>query len=66
MVIKIILEGLNMKYTYETDEYIKLLKEYYELEKMAFNSNDSKEYVLGKLEERSRKKKVNVFFSPNI
>lgn len=47
-----------MKYTYETDEYIKLLKEYYELEKMSFNSNDSKEYVLGKLEERSRKKKV--------
>ena len=46
-----------MKYTYLPTEYRNLQKEYYELEKLCFDKNDSKEYVLEKLEERSKNKR---------
>ena len=47
-----------MKYTYPTEEYRKRLFEYNELEKLSFSAEDSREYVIEKLEERSRKKRV--------
>ena len=47
-----------MKYTYSPEEYRKLQKEYYELEKIRFSPDDSKEYVLEKLEERSKNKRI--------
>ncbi|MBR0231617.1 MAG: hypothetical protein IJQ53_05270 [Clostridia bacterium] len=46
-----------MNYTYAPEHYAEILKEYYELEKLAFAPEDSREYVLQKLEERSAKKR---------
>ena len=47
-----------MKYTYPAEEYKKQLLAYNELEKMTFSPEDGREYVIGKLEERSVKKRV--------
>ena len=47
-----------MNYTYEPEEYAKLLGEYYELEKLAFSPDDGRETIIEKLEERSAKKRV--------
>ena len=47
-----------MKYTYPTSEYLKQLKTYNEFERLSFTPNDSKEYVLFNLEERSKKKRL--------
>lgn len=47
-----------MKYTYPIEEYRKRLLEYVELEKLSFSPEDSRGYVLEKLEERSKKKRV--------
>lgn len=47
-----------MTYTYPPEEYIRQLKAYNELEKMTFSPEDSREYILAKLEERSAKKRV--------
>lgn len=46
-----------MNYTYAPEQYAETLKEYFELEKLAFSPEDSREYVLAKLEERSAKKR---------
>ena len=46
-----------MKYTYPVSEYLKQLQAYNELEKLSFSPNDTKEYVLSKLEERSKSKR---------
>ena len=46
-----------MKYTYPVSEYLKQLQVYNELEKLSFSPNDTKEYVLSKLEERSKNKR---------
>ncbi len=47
-----------MNYTYPIEEYRRRLFEYVELEKLSFSPADSREYVLEKLEERSKKKRV--------
>ena len=47
-----------MKYTYPIEEYRKRLLEYNELEKLSFSPDDSRAFVLEKLEDRSRKKRV--------
>ena len=47
-----------MNYTYSPEEYADKLKEYYELEKLSFTPDDSRETILEKLEERSAKKRV--------
>ena len=47
-----------MKYIYAPSEYRKLQTSYYELEKISFNPDDSKKYVLEKLEERSLNKRI--------
>ena len=47
-----------MKYTYPVEEYINQLKAYNELESMTFSPEDSREYIISKLEERSAKKRV--------
>lgn len=46
-----------MNYTYPIEEYITQLKKNNELDSITFTPNDSKEYVLSKLEERSTKKR---------
>ena len=47
-----------MKYTYPIEEYRKQLLAYNKLEAMTFSSDDSREYVIAKLEERSAQKRV--------
>ena len=47
-----------MDYTYLPEEYAEKLKEYYELEKLSFSPEDSRETILERLEERSSKKRV--------
>ena len=47
-----------MKYTYPVEEYPKQYKEYVEMEKVSFNKDDTKEYILNKLEENAKKKLV--------
>ena len=47
-----------MEYTYPVEEYIARLKEYTELEAMTFSPEDSRERIVGMLEERSAKKRV--------
>ena len=47
-----------MHYTYPVEEYMRQLKTYNELEAMRFSPEDSREYILGRLEERSAKKRV--------
>lgn len=46
-----------MNHTYPFQEYERLLKENIELEKLSFSSEDSKEYIISKIEERSNKKR---------
>ncbi|MBR4422857.1 MAG: hypothetical protein IKS68_01395, partial [Mailhella sp.] len=47
-----------MNYTYPPEEYARQLRAYHEMEKLTFSPEDSKEYILEKLEERSAKKRV--------
>ncbi len=47
-----------MKYTYPPEEYMRQLRAYNALEAMRFSPEDSREYVIAKLEERSAKKRV--------
>ena len=47
-----------MIYTYPVEEYAKQLAAYQELEAMSFSPEDSRESILGKLKERSAKKRV--------
>ena len=47
-----------MTYTYPPEEYARQLEVYNELEKLSFSPEDSREYILSKLEERSTKKRV--------
>lgn len=47
-----------MNYTYPPGEYASKLVEYYELEKLTFSPDESKETILRKLEEKSAKKRV--------
>lgn len=47
-----------MNYTYSPEEYMRQLTAYTELEKMTFSPDDSREYILSKLEERSAKKRI--------
>ena len=47
-----------MTYTYPPEEYARQLEVYNELEKLSFSPEDSREYILSKLEERSAKKRV--------
>ena len=47
-----------MQYTYPVEEYVRRLREYNELETMSFSPDDDREYIIGKLEERSAKKRV--------
>ena len=47
-----------MTYTYPPEEYVRQLKAYNELERMSFSPEDSREYILSKLEERSARKRV--------
>ena len=47
-----------MQYTYPVEEYAKQLAAYEALEAMTFSPSDSREQVLARLEERSRKKRV--------
>ena len=46
-----------MTYTYPVEEYGKRLLEYKELEKLSFKPEDGRDFVIGKLEERSAKKR---------
>ena len=46
-----------MSYTYPPEEYVKLLGEYAELEKLAFSPTDSRETVLNKLKERTAERR---------
>lgn len=47
-----------MNYTYPPEEYASKLVEYYELEKLTFSPDESRETILRKLEEKSAKKRV--------
>lgn len=47
-----------MKYTYPPEEYMRQLRAYNALEAMRFSPEDSREYVIAKLEERSAKKRA--------
>jgi len=47
-----------MTYTYPPEEYARQLEVYNELEKLSFSPEDSREYILSKLEERSAKKRL--------
>lgn len=47
-----------MNYTYPPAEYMKQLRAYNALEAMRFSPEDSREYVIAKLEERSAKKRA--------
>ena len=47
-----------MVYAYPSEEYARQLAAYIELEKLSFSPEDSREFVLSKLEERSAKKRV--------
>ena len=46
-----------MNYTYPPEEYVKLLGEYAELERITFSPPDSRETVLNKLEERTAERR---------
>lgn len=46
-----------MTFTYPPEQYIEQLKVYNELEKMTFSPEDSREYVIEKLEERNEKRR---------
>ena len=45
-----------MKFTYPVEEYKKLLVEYNKLEELSFTPEDSRDFIIEKLEERSAKK----------
>ena len=57
---------LLMSYTYPPEEYAARLKEYTDLEKMSFSPDDSRQYIIGKLEERSSRKRVIAGISNRI
>ena len=47
-----------MHFTYPVDEYRKQLEAYNELESISFKPEDDRAFIIGKLEERSEKKRV--------
>ena len=55
-----------MKYTYKPQDYIDQLISYNELESLSFSPNDSYEFIILKLEERSKKKRTIALVADNI
>ena len=47
-----------MNHTYPPEKYGKQLREYIELDKLSFSPEDSRDYVIGRLKERSAKKRA--------